>query len=173
MYPDEYILYLVHFHGDRDYFECHEILEEYWKKTDTRNKRSVWVGFIQLAVSCYHHRRCNFNGAKKTLQKALQIFNGEKQALRNLGCNQAMLISLLKERLALIEQNGIYQSFSLPIADPALIQQCLSVSSQLGFIWGSKSDIENSYLVNRHIMQDRTRIIEQRNIHLNRRKSSE
>ena len=31
MYPTEYIQFLIHFHGDYDYFECHEILEEYWK----------------------------------------------------------------------------------------------------------------------------------------------
>ena len=33
MYSQAYIDYLVHFHGDRDYFECHELLEEHWKKT--------------------------------------------------------------------------------------------------------------------------------------------
>ncbi|MFZ3196347.1 MAG: DUF309 domain-containing protein, partial [Bacillus mycoides] len=27
MYPTEYIQFLIHFHGDYDYFECHEILE--------------------------------------------------------------------------------------------------------------------------------------------------
>ena len=27
-FPLKYIDFLVHFHGDRDYFECHEILEE-------------------------------------------------------------------------------------------------------------------------------------------------
>ncbi|PAD68333.1 hypothetical protein CHH83_14265, partial [Bacillus sp. 7586-K] len=32
MYDQEYIDFLVHFHCDRDYFECHEILEEHWKK---------------------------------------------------------------------------------------------------------------------------------------------
>lgn len=31
MYPTEYIQFLIHFHGDYDYFECHEILEGYWK----------------------------------------------------------------------------------------------------------------------------------------------
>ncbi|MEH7501602.1 DUF309 domain-containing protein, partial [Neobacillus drentensis] len=29
MYPTEYIQFLAHFHGDRDYFECHELLEDY------------------------------------------------------------------------------------------------------------------------------------------------
>lgn len=153
MYPIEYIQYLVHFHGDRDYFECHEILEEYWKKTDPGNKHSVWVGLIQLAVSCYHHRRSNFNGAKKTLQKALTIFDKEKQTLLLLGINQVSLIHLTEERLAVIEQKLNYQSFNLPIKDPALIQECTEACSRLGFIWCSNSDIKNNQLVHRHLLR--------------------
>lgn len=37
MYPAEYLEYLVYFHADRDYFECHEILEEYWKEQGMNN----------------------------------------------------------------------------------------------------------------------------------------
>ena len=64
-FPQKYIEYLVHFHGDRDYFECHEILEEYWKKIDNGNKESIWVGLIQLAVANYHHRRKNLTVPKE------------------------------------------------------------------------------------------------------------
>lgn len=53
MYPKAYIEYLVHFHSDRDYFECHEILEEHWKQ-DGRNKG--WLVLIQTAVAFYHYR---------------------------------------------------------------------------------------------------------------------
>ncbi|WP_460291943.1 DUF309 domain-containing protein, partial [Bacillus cereus] len=38
MYPTEYIQFLIHFHGDYDYFECHEILEEYWKTKPRGNR---------------------------------------------------------------------------------------------------------------------------------------
>lgn len=37
MYPEAYIEYLAEFHGSRDYFECHELLEEHWKKTLREN----------------------------------------------------------------------------------------------------------------------------------------
>ena len=30
-YPEAFISYLIEFHATRDYFECHELLEEYWK----------------------------------------------------------------------------------------------------------------------------------------------
>ena len=31
-YPEAYTDYLCYFHGARDYFECHEVMEEYWKE---------------------------------------------------------------------------------------------------------------------------------------------
>ncbi len=64
MYPKAYIDYLVEFHATRDYFECHEILEEYWKEDPPKKRKRYWVGFIQLAVALYHHRRQNTAGQK-------------------------------------------------------------------------------------------------------------
>lgn len=142
MYPKEYIQYLVHFHGDRDYFECHEILEEYWKQTDAGNKSSVWVGLIQLAVSCYHHRRGNFNGAEKTLRKAFAIFINKKQTLIDLGINQVSFIRLLKEQQVNIEQKRDYQSFNLPIESISLMENCLAACAQQGLAWCSSSDLK-------------------------------
>lgn len=84
-FPTSYIQYLAHFHGDRDYFECHETLEEYWKATDAGNKKSIWVALILLAVSTYHHRRNNFPGAIRTLTKAEEIFSETKEATARLG----------------------------------------------------------------------------------------
>ncbi len=57
MYAKAYIEYLAHFHGTRDYFECHEVLEEHWKAVDPKNRSSVWVLLIQIAVSMYHARQ--------------------------------------------------------------------------------------------------------------------
>ncbi|WP_133174958.1 DUF309 domain-containing protein, partial [Heyndrickxia sporothermodurans] len=79
--PEAYIEYLVHFHGDRDYFECHELLEEHWKLTDIKNRHSVWVGLIQLAVSQYHYRRSNIVGAIRLMKKALNNLIENKNIL--------------------------------------------------------------------------------------------
>lgn len=51
LYPKAYIDYLVYFHGLRDYFECHEVLEEHWKKDDKAERKKYWVGLIQIAVA--------------------------------------------------------------------------------------------------------------------------
>lgn len=173
MYPQEYIRYLAHFHGDRDYFECHEILEDYWKNQERGNKNSVWVGLIQLAVSCYHHRRSNFSGAKKTLEKAREIFKKEEQCLSSLGLNKMEFFTLLNERYIAIEKNQPYSSFNLPINDPHLIQQCQTHCLKHGIIWGNHSDLNNNSLVDRHKLRDRTSIISKRLCALKRNKGSE
>ncbi|WP_260405419.1 DUF309 domain-containing protein, partial [Paenibacillus sp. 598K] len=65
IYPDDYIQYLIEFHVTRDYFECHELLEEYWKEQPGDDPfYDTWVGLIQIAVSQYHHRRSNHRGAR-------------------------------------------------------------------------------------------------------------
>ncbi|WP_462412086.1 DUF309 domain-containing protein [Neobacillus sp. Marseille-QA0830] len=163
MYPKEYVDYLVHFHGDRDYFECHETLEEYWKKTDPGNKDSVWVGLILLAVSAYHHRRGNFHGAKKTLQKSMPIFQQHAATLTELGLNQEQLFELLAQREELIDACQIYTSFLLPINDPELQHLCMNKCKKHGYVWGTDSNMANRELVHRHKLRDRSSVIEERN----------
>lgn len=172
MYPNAYIEFLAHFHGDRDYFECHEILEEYWKLVDCGNKDSIWVGFIQLAVSSYHHRRGNFQGAKRTLQKAWKVFTLKKDSLLELGLDPQLLISLVQDRLWMIEEKTIYKSMDLPINDSILLAECKKTAETLGFQWGSVSDLSDAELVHRHKWRDRTSVIEERNHALKIRKGN-
>ena len=173
MYPNEYIQFLAHFHGDRDYFECHEILEEYWKKNDGRNKNSIWVGLILLAVSTYHHRRNNFNGAKRTLEKAIKIFKTESEFVIKLGLNYPLLQDLLKERLSIVTNQQRYSSFNLPLKDLALLKLCKRYCEQNGVVWGMDSDVANDHLVHRHVLRDRTSVMEERNQALKLRKGND
>ena len=113
-FPLKYIDFLVHFHGDRDYFECHEILEEFWKEIDSKNKHSIWVGLIQLAVANYHHRRGNFNGALKTLQKSLHIFTLDEMKLCKLGIDPILLFKQMNQELSNIKHQLDYQSMIYP-----------------------------------------------------------
>jgi predicted metal-dependent hydrolase len=173
LYPKEYIQFLAHFHGDRDYFECHEILEEYWKKNDVRNKNSIWVGLILLAVSTYHHRRNNFTGAKRTLEKAITIFKTQSFFLTKLSLDPHLLQVLVKERLSIITKQQRYNSFNLPISDQALLELCRRYCEQNGLVWGKDSDLANDHLVHRHVLRDRTSVIEERIQSLKLRKGND
>jgi len=173
LYPTEYIQFLAHFHGDRDYFECHEILEEYWKQTDSNNKSSIWVGLILLAVSTYHHRRSNFVGAVRTLEKALKMFKSQTTCLAKLGLNGQLFLDSLEERLSLMKNSRPYTSFNLPIGDPVLMERCHNYCQQTGLQWGKESDISNDNLIHRHALRDRSSVIAERIYSLKLRKGKE
>ena len=168
-FPQEYIDYLVHFHGNRDYFECHEILEDYWKKIDNRNKESIWVGLIQLAVANYHHRRGNFNGASRTLQKSLRILSINKEGLRKLGIEFTLLVKQMNEQLIRIENNQDYQSTILPIYSKSLVEQCVNRSHELNMKWCSESETNDLQIVHRHVYRDRTSVMDERKKALERK----
>ena len=171
-YPISYIQYLAHFHGDRDYFECHEILEEYWKATDAGNKKSIWVALILLAVSNYHHRRKNFPGAIRTLNKSIEIFSDDKEATRRLGIDPELLSSRLSERQKDLLNKVPYTSLNLPLSDAELQQLCHEECRQNGFSWGKSSDLQNPDLIHRHAKRDRTDVISDRQMALEERKKS-
>ncbi|NRD80628.1 DUF309 domain-containing protein [Bacillus sp. BRMEA1] len=173
MYPTAYLQYLVHFHGDRDYFECHEILEEHWKESDAGNKESIWVGLILLAVSAYHHRRNNFNGAERTLDKAISIFSSKEKDLPDFGLDGHQLLHLLTERQAAIKASAPYVSIHLPIVDSVLLELCRNNCEAGGFPWGSHSDMTNSHIVHRHKLRDRSDVIAERNRALQIKKGNE
>jgi uncharacterized protein len=162
MYPKEYIYFLTHFHGDRDYFECHEILEEYWKKVAKGDKNSVWVGLILMAVANYHHRRENFAGAHRTLEKSLKILKTRKHDLDQLGLDSGKLLKILSEHLEDIQSKKKYRSYHLPIIDEKLKAACEKECKRKGFIWCNSSDLTNVFLINRHLLRDRSSIIKER-----------
>lgn len=54
---------------EEKFFECHEVLEELWKRTRTR-ERWFFNGLIHGAVAIYQHRRGNVNGACRQLLRA-------------------------------------------------------------------------------------------------------
>lgn len=161
MYSDAYIRYLVHFHGDRDYFECHEILEEHWKQTST-DKQSIWVGFILLAVSNYHYRRGNYSGAFKSLNKALTIFQKQITHGVSLGIDCPSLITLLHDRSNAIQSGLPYASFNIPFSDSDLVNRCQQICQEKGYIWGTDSDPKRIDLIHRHALRDRSEVILER-----------
>lgn len=67
VYPDQYLAFFYHFHTTRDYFECHEVLEDLWLEC---GRDPFYQGLLQIAVALYHHRNGNLGGAQKMLVAA-------------------------------------------------------------------------------------------------------
>lgn len=170
MYPKAYIDYLVEFHATRDYFECHEILEEYWKE-DPPNKRNIlWVGFIQLAVALYHHRRQNTAGAKRLLANSIRILQAKKQAVEDLGLDHTRLLELMQSVYEQIELGSSYKSIMLPIKDERLKEACRIECKRKAYTWGQPSTLTDRFLIHKHRLRDRTDVIREREKEIERRK---
>lgn len=161
-YPKEYILYLVHFHGDRDYFECHEILEDYWKKAGPIVRNSHWVGLIQIAVALYHERRKNRQGALRTITKAANNLSYNRDQLNQLGIDVDKLFILLKQTQERMIACKPYKSINLPLIDNQLITQCIAECKKLGLTWRSDHSLAAPNIIHKHLIRDRSHIIQKR-----------
>ncbi|WP_010273631.1 DUF309 domain-containing protein [Paenibacillus senegalensis] len=176
-YDMPYIEYLVFFHADRDYFECHEIMEEHWKACPASPLRQAWLGLIQVAVAQYHERRNNLKGALIMLTSAI----GHLQQIRveEIGLDSAELMFRLEERKQQLEHRlagtdedggakrlsleGVpFTDLNLPICDQRLEQACVELCQQRGRVWLKASDLSNEYLVHKHSLRDRSEVVSER-----------
>jgi predicted metal-dependent hydrolase len=172
MYDRAYIDYLVYFHCERDYFECHEVLEEHWKKDSPKDRKKYWVGLIQIAVGLYHQRRGNFTGALKTISNAINLLGNERQAVHKLGLHSEELLKQLTIRKNEIEAEQSYYSFNLPIVDEELVSICQNRCKNSQYLWGQESDVSNEELIHKHTKRDRTEVIKERKLQLEIRKNA-
>lgn len=67
-----FVKFIVYFNENQDFFECHEVLEEYWKSLPGRTKDHLLTAYILLSTGLYHWRRDNRVGGLKSLQKAYE-----------------------------------------------------------------------------------------------------
>ncbi len=161
-YPQPYVEYLIEFHGTRDYFECHEIMEEFWKENIEDEHRHIWLGLIQIAVGLYHHRTGNVNGALKMMSGALKQLS--KMDASKLAIDRESLLALISDRIAQlsatsIENSVAYTDFDLPLTDEGLIRHCQSLCSERQLHWCAPSDVNNRELIYRHTLRDRSDVI--------------
>lgn len=154
--PEPFKHYLVEFHGTRDYFECHEILEEYWKSVPHDPLANLWVALIQVAVGSYHHRRNNFSGAIKMFRTALSALRVDE--LLQLGIDGERFIPLIRQRLQTVEQHQPFADLSFPFDNPTLLQQCQQMCADRNLTWAAPSSDEPE-LVDRHLHRDRTAVV--------------
>lgn len=87
--------------NQREYFECHETLENLWNR-ERRPIRTLYKGILQVGVGCYHLLRGNYHGAVVKLGSGADYL--EPFAPRCQGVEVARLISEARRlRARLIE----------------------------------------------------------------------
>lgn len=146
MYPKAYLDYLYYFHAERDYFECHEVLELEWKKQPVELRQSYWVTLIQIAVALYHERRGNTKGASILYNRLIKRIPADKAPLTELSIDSTRLLLDLKLRLNQLDEP--FLDYDLPLTDEHLIQLC---RNRAGDKWKSPSSLNDADLVHKHI----------------------
>lgn len=152
MYPKRYLDYLHYFHVDRDYFECHEVLEEEWKNAPVINKNSYWVTLIQIAVALYHERRGNDKGASILYKRLILRIQDDSIELHKLGLDAKQLLEDIELRLNNIGID-VFIDYNLPLTDEYLIRLC---RTRAGKRWLAPSNLNNAYLVHKHRLRNRS-----------------
>lgn len=129
-YDPLYAAYLVYFNRDRDYFECHEVLEELWL---ARNKDPRYKGLLQVAVGLYHFRNGNVRGGIKMMNSAYVRLR--PYAADELGIHMEKLVhevQIYAERLTTYDtQSFAYYDLTIEILDPALKKMVVSASEDI------------------------------------------
>ena len=152
-----FIDYCAYFNGNEDYFECHEVLEEYWKEIAPKEKLHPLVGYVQLATSMYHWRRANYNGATRMMSKAVLNFEQNKESEFFDYIDFRQLLLTMKDALQKMQVNEPFLKFTLPLENDQLqllVQQRISTCTRM----------DSHFIFNKHMLRDRTEILEARQI---------
>ncbi|BCU80682.1 hypothetical protein JIR001_04650 [Polycladomyces abyssicola] len=67
-YPELYVRFLCLFNLERDYYTCHDVMEELWLE---EGRDLFYQGLLQTAVGLHHCRNQNTGGAVKLMTAAL------------------------------------------------------------------------------------------------------
>lgn len=163
-YPQAYIEFLATYYGSRDFFECHDIMEDYWKEQGASRYAGCWLVFIRLSVACYHARRGNWSGARKMMAKAAEEIDAARMS--ELGIDGNALALLLRKTAEAWREtvNPVYHDIALPFTDAALEAEGQRICRERGWRWGTPSDQIEADIVHRHLTRDRTAVVEARRL---------
>ncbi|KMK76142.1 DUF309 domain-containing protein [Alkalihalobacillus pseudalcaliphilus] len=182
MYPKPFLDYLVYFHANYDYFECHEVLEEYWKEAEESQRHPVWVGLIQLSVGLYHERRGNYAGAKKMLLSSRNYLMAEAESVRQLNIDYDQLAADISNHIHTIstilnsepEQaqhiQVLFQPIKIPFFDQQIHELIQKRSEELGISW-QQPEFTEPYIIHKHKLRDRSDVIAERQNQIKRKNS--
>ncbi|WP_203246426.1 DUF309 domain-containing protein [Sporosarcina beigongshangi] len=151
-----FVQFIVYFNNNQDYFECHEVLEEYWKSIPLSDKEHPLATYILLATGMYHWRRNNFTGASRTLHKVAKRLPTFSESDRN-EINFQQLITHVNESVKRVEKKYPFESFPFAITSPALQAKVeLARQSMTLLPFGSEA------VIHKHMRRDRSDILRER-----------
>ncbi len=146
--------YLIFFNEHTDYFECHEVLEEYWKDVAPNDKTHPLTAWILLATGMYHWRRENYIGANRSLLNAQKRFSNTSDSLFCEGIQMNALLSSLSQTIELVERCAPFQAFKILLSSDELRVKIQSQDMPV--------PLKGNDLIHKHMQRDRTEILKAR-----------
>lgn len=151
-----FVKFIVYFNKNQDFFECHEVLEEYWNTFPNRTKEHPLTSYILLATGLYHWRRGNMIGALRTLMKAKKKMTTlfEASSEYTIGIDFPELQHNLNESIESIENGDSFKAYQITITSQLLQKDVIEKESQMKLLpFGSDA------IIHKHILRDRSEII--------------
>ncbi len=149
-----FLQFILYFNEQQDYFECHEVLEEYWKSVSPNDKSHALTAWILLSTGMYHWRRNNRAGAKRSLENAKKRFSLDLNSEYYSGIDMAEMHLNLENSIALIIQSKEFKPFTLSILSDELNQRIQKQQMPLALI--------GEELIHKHMRRDRSEILKAR-----------
>lgn len=128
-YDARYVAFLHLFNVERDYFECHEVMEELWLD---EARDPFWQGLLQVAVALFHARNDNVGGAVKLMTQALDKLSWDPG--REAGIDLAKLREDGERYLSRLKHwHGApfpFEPMAITVTDPVLAEAVLTCQGQ-------------------------------------------
>lgn len=152
-----FLHFIAYFNDNQDFFECHEVLEDYWKEQENFSKDHPLTGYILLATGLYHWRRGNTRGAARTLQNALHRFQHMPATYSAYQEEVDVDLVMLELQTALdrIQSGQSFTAFTLPISPTLQLAADDEKPAEL-LVKDSHS------VIHKHMLRDRSDILIER-----------
>lgn len=151
-----FVKFIVYFNDNQDFFECHEVLEEYWNEIPNRTKEHPLTAYILLATGLYHWRRGNDVGALRTLKKAEHKMGQleEHDSSFTEGIHFSNLYHHLQNSIRSIKARQPFTVFQITITDQKL-KTAVDMTRQHMNLLPANSEM----ILHKHKLRDRSEII--------------
>lgn len=100
---------------EREYFKCHEVLEEIWieeTQYDTRDHPAIVL--LLFSVALLHWESSNFKGAIITFENALNTISKVKKELKNLKIDYIKFELEIKMAITHVKKEEKYREIEIP-----------------------------------------------------------
>lgn len=147
-----FIQFIINFNNEKDYFECHEVGEEYWKAVAPKDKLHPLTGWIQLAVGMYHWRRSNYPGALRSFIRAKVKLADASVWVE--GFDHEKLIQQLSYSIEAVTNRKPFQAYLIPVTSSELAEAVENYIADHPY-----APQDPYYIMHKHRLRDRSSII--------------